>query len=216
MLSVLLTDGVVACCRPSLAGKRCPSLADGRSEPVASLGKLRPVVGRFVPRHELVQPVLQPGLWIVAELIRGVPDVCVGGQHITGRHGHHGAVGLLAQLGLQDFDEAEQALAPVVAQVEHLLRRPQRQRSHHTVDDVVDVREVAARPSVPVDLDGQPQLDPAREGEVGHVGPAPGPVHCEEAEPRQPEPVQPVVDVGDGLVSLLGGRIQRVWAVHAV
>ena len=42
-----------------------------------------------------------------------------------------------------------------------------------------------------------------------HYVPADGAVDREEAKPREPQPVQVVVDVGDALVGLLGRAVER-------
>lgn len=82
---------------------------------------------------------------------------------------------------------------------------------HASPDDVVDVSEIPGDRAAVRCLEDRDRLaleDVPREEEVGHVGPTPGAVDGEEPEPREGEPVDVVVRVGDLLASLLGGRVQ--------
>mmetsp|Transcript_7135 Transcript_7135/g.22036 ORF Transcript_7135/g.22036 Transcript_7135/m.22036 type:complete len:282 (+) Transcript_7135:51-896(+) len=198
---------------PPSAGMR---IFYSRLLPVPPLGKLWSEVARLVPLHKLVQPVLEPRLGIVSELVARVADVGIRGEHVAGRHRHHGTVGLHAKLLFENFDKVEQALAPMVTQIKHLLVSPKRKCRDDTVNDVVDVREVTARLAVPVDLYRQTELDAARERKIGHVRAAPWAIHCEKAQSSDAQAVETMVNMRYRLIGLLGRRVERVWAVNTV
>lgn len=110
-------------------------------------------------------------------------EVVVGGEHA-----------LLHQHALQRVNEVEQVLGVRVADVVDAVRgegQPVLARLHlggglhdttDALDDVVDVGEVAAAVAHVEDLDGVAAAQLLGEAEVGHVGPAHGAVHREEAQ----------------------------------
>lgn len=101
---------------------------------------------------------------------------------------------LLHQHALQRVDEVEQVLGMRVADVvdavrgerqpvlAHLYLRDGVHDAPHALDDVVDVGKVAAAVAHVEDLDGVAAAQLLGEAEVGHVGPAHGAVHREEAQ----------------------------------
>lgn len=86
----------------------------------------------------------------------------------------------------------------------------------HALDDVVDVGEVAAAVAHVEDLDGVAAAQLLGEAEVGHVGPAHGAVHREEAQAGRGDGVELGVGGGHELVGLLGGGVERNRRVDAV
>ena len=86
----------------------------------------------------------------------------------------------------------------------------------HAFDDVVDVGEVADVMAVIEHVDRLAGEDLPREQEQRHVGPAPGAVHGEEAQPGGRQVEQMAVGVRHQLVGLLGGRIHADGVVDAV
>lgn len=135
--------------------------------------------------------------------------VVIGGKHA-----------LLHQHALQRVDEVEQVLGmritdvvdavrgegqPVLA---HLHLRGGVHDAPHALDDVVDVGEVAAAVAHVEDLDGVAAAQLLGEAEVGHVGPAHGAVHGEEAQAGGRDGVELGVGGGHELVGLLGGSVQ--------
>lgn len=118
-------------------------------------------------------------------------EVVVGGQHA-----------LLHQHALQRVDEVEQVLGVRVADVVDSVGgegQPVRTHLHlgggvhdapDALDDVVDVGEVAAAVAHVEDLDGLAASQLLGEAEVGHVGPAHGAVHREEAQPGRGDGVE--------------------------
>jgi hypothetical protein len=186
-----------------------------------------------VPPDELLQPHLQARRRLVAELLPGQADVGVRVGHVAiAGHLHHTLLGLHPQVPLQDGHHGGHRDGRRVPQVEDPVGRraallaagtgaPARrvQRREAAEHDVVDVGEVPGEVDVvpaPVHRDGLPLEDVAGEGEVGHVGAAPRPVHGEEAEAGDGEAVDVVVGVGDLLAGLLGGGVQRRRVVGAV
>lgn len=100
----------------------------------------------------------------------------------------------LHQHALQRVDEVEQVLGVRVADVVDAVRgegQPVLAHLHlgrgvhdapDALDDVVDIGEVAAAVAHVEDLDGLAAAQLLCETEVGHVGPAHGAVHREEAQ----------------------------------
>lgn len=137
-------------------------------------------------------------------------EVVVGGEHA-----------LLHQHALQRVDEVEQVLGVRVADVVDAVRgerQPVLARLHlgrgvhdapDALDDVVDVGEVAAAVAHVEDLDGVAAAQLLGEAEVGHVGPAHGAVHREEAQACRGDRVELGVGGGHELVGLLGGGVER-------
>lgn len=118
-------------------------------------------------------------------------EVVVGRQHA-----------LLHQHALKRVDEVEQVLGVRVADVvdavsgewqavlAHLHLRGGVHDAPDALDDIVDVGEVAAAVAHVEDLDGVAAAKLLGEAEVGHVGPAHGTVHGEEAQARGRDGVQ--------------------------
>lgn len=135
---------------------------------------------------------------------------------------------LLHQHALQRVDEVEQVLGVRVADVvdavggegQPVLAHPHLGRGVHdapdALDDVVDVGEVAAAVAHVEDLDGLAAAQLLCEAEVGHVGPAHGAVHREEAQTGSRDGVELGVGGGHELVGLLGGGVERHRRVDAV
>lgn len=135
---------------------------------------------------------------------------------------------LLNQHALQRVDKVEQVLGMGVADVvdavggegqpvlAHLHLGGGVHDAPHALDDVVDVGEVAAAVAHVEDLDGLAAAQLLSEAEVGHVGPAHGAVHGEEAQARGGDGVELGVGGGHELVGLLGGGVERHRRVDAV
>ncbi|KAB8109271.1 hypothetical protein EE612_045490, partial [Oryza sativa] len=186
------------------------------------------------PVDEAAEAGVEGGRRAVAEVARGVADVGVGERHVAiAGHGDDALVRLPAEELLEDGDHAGDRHRRGVAEVVDAERRRAAllaglgagalagrvERAEAALDDVVDVGEVAARVGAvggAEQRDGLAGDDAAGEGEVGHVGAAPRPVHGEEAEAGDGEAVDVVVRVGDGLAGLLGRRVQRRRPVGAV
>lgn len=144
-------------------------------------------------------------------------EVIVSGQHA-----------LLHQHALQRVDEVEQILGVRVADVVDAVRGERQPVLAHlhlgrgvhdapdALDDVVDVGEVAAAVAHVEDLDGVAAAQLLGEAEVGHVGPAHGTVHGEEAQAGRRDGVELGVGGGHELVGLLGGGVERHRRVHAI
>lgn len=144
-------------------------------------------------------------------------EVIVSGQHA-----------LLHQHALQRVDEIEQVLGVRVADVVDAVRgkgQPVLAHLHlgrgvhdapHALDDIIDVGEVAAAVSHVEDLDGVAAAQLLGEAEVGHVGPAHGAVHREEAQAGRGDGIELGVGGGHELVGLLCGGVERHRRVHAV
>ena len=162
------------------------------------------VVVALIPLGEGPQAVLERGRGLVAQVALERRGVRVGDGHVAGLHGHELLVGfkvvigrqnaLLHQHALQRVDEVEQVLGVRVADVVDAVRgerQPVLAHLHlgrgvhdapHALDDVVDVGEVAAAVAHVEDLDRVAAAQLLGEAEVGHVGPAHGAVHREEAQ----------------------------------
>lgn len=135
---------------------------------------------------------------------------------------------LLHQHALQRVDEVEQVLGVRVADVVDAMRRERQPVLAHlhfgrgvhdapdALDDIVDVGEVAAAVAHVEDLDGVAAAQLLGEAEVGHVRPAHGAVHREEAQAGGRDGVELGVGGGHELVGLLGGGVQRHRRVHVV
>ena len=135
---------------------------------------------------------------------------------------------LLHQHALQRVDEIEQVLGMGVADVVDAVRGERQPVLAHlhlggcvhdapdALDDVVDVGEVAAAVAHVEDLDGVAAAQLLGEAEVGHIGPAHGAVHREEAKAGRGDGVELGVGGGHELVGLLGGGVERHRRVHAV
>lgn len=86
----------------------------------------------------------------------------------------------------------------------------------HALYDVVDVGEVAAAVAHVEDLDGVAAAQLLGEPEIGHIGPAHGAVHGEEAQAGGRDGVELGVSHGHELVGLLGGGVEGYRRVDAV
>lgn len=119
---------------------------------------------------------------------------------------------LLHQNALKRVDEVEQVLGVRVADVvdavsgerqtvlAHLHLGRGVHYAPHALDDVIDVGEVAAAVAHVEDLDGLAAAQLLGEAEVGHVGPAHGAVHGEEAQAGRGDGVELGVGGGHELV----------------
>lgn len=128
---------------------------------------------------------------------------------------------LLHQHALQRVDEVEKVLGMRVADVVDAVRGERQPVLAHlhlgrgvhdapdALDDVVDVGEVAAAVAHVEDLDGVAAAQLLGESEVGHVGPAHGTIHREEAQSGRRDGVELGVGGGHELVGLLGGGVER-------
>lgn len=135
---------------------------------------------------------------------------------------------LLHQHALQRVDEVEQVLGVRVADVvdavsgerqtvlAHLHLGRGVHYAPHALDNVGDVGEVAAAVAHIEGLDGVAATQLLGEAEVGHVGPAHGTIHREEAQSGRRDGVELGVGGGHELVGLLGGGVERHRRVHAV
>lgn len=196
------------------------------------------VVVALIPLGKGPQAVLKRRRGLVAHVALERRGVGVGDGHVAGLHGHELLVGLevvigrehalLHQHALQRVDEVEQVLGVRVADVVDAVRgERQAVLAHlhlgrgvhdapHALDDVVDVGEVAAAVAHVEDLDGVASAQLLGEAEVGHVGPAHGAVHGEEAQAGGRDGVELGVGGGHQLVGLLGGGVERHRRVDAV
>ena len=132
------------------------------------------------------------------------------------------------QLLLEDGHEIQQVLRIAVADVVDLVRRHRqpvltglafRRVSHdanHTLDNVVDVGEVAAAVAVVEDTDGLPGAKLVRESEICHVGTARRTVHGEKPQSRRRDVVEFRICMGHQLIALLRGGIEADRIVHLV
>lgn len=196
------------------------------------------VVVALIPLCEGPQAVLERRRGLVAEVALERRGVGVGDGHVAGLHGHELLVGLevvvrrqhalLHQHALQRVDEVEQILGVRVADVVDAVRGERQPVLAHlhlgggihdapdALDDVVDVGEVAAAVAHVEDLDGVAAAQLLGEAEVGHVGPAHGTVHREEAQASRGDGVELGVGGGHELVGLLCGGVERHRRVDAV
>ena len=135
---------------------------------------------------------------------------------------------LLHQHALERVYEVQEVLGMRVADVVDAVRGERQPVLAHlhlgggvhdapdALDDVVDVGEVAAAVAHVEDLDGLAAAQLLCEAEVGHVGPAHGAVHGEEAQAGRRDGVELGVGGGHELVGLLGGGVERHRRVDAV
>lgn len=162
------------------------------------------VVVALIPLGEGPQAVLEWRRGPVAQVALESSGVGIGDGNVAGLHRHELLVGLevvvgrehplLHQHALQRVDEVEQVLGVRVADVVDAVRGERQPvlahlhlgRGVHDApdahDDVIDVGEVAAAVAHVEDLDGVAAAQLLGEAEVGHVGPAHGAVHGEEAQ----------------------------------
>lgn len=196
------------------------------------------VVVVLIPLGEGPQAVLERRRGLVAQVALERRGVGIGDGNVAGLHRHELLVGLevvvrrqhalLHQHALQRVDEVEQVLGVRVADVvdavsgerqtvlAHLHLGRGVHYAPHALDDVGDVGEVAAAVTHIEDLDGVAATQLLGEAEVGHVGPAHGAVHGEEAQSGRRDGVELGVGGGHELVGLLGGGVERHRRVDAV
>ncbi|CAA7400617.1 unnamed protein product [Spirodela intermedia] len=177
-----------------------------------------------VPVDELAQTGGETSGGAVAQFSAGEADVGVGKEDVpVRRHPYDPLLGLHPQQALQDGHQLRHRNRRGVTEVVHpQLRRPalcpaatgagaplrRVQRRQAALYDVADEGEIPRHLPAAGGLEDGDVLageNVPGEGEVGHVGAPPWPVHGEEAEPREGEPVDVVVDVGDLLAGLLEG-----------
>lgn len=135
---------------------------------------------------------------------------------------------LLHQHALQRVDEVEQVLGVRISDVVDAVRGERQPVLAHlhlgrgihdapdALDDVVDVGEVTPAVAHVEDLDGVAAAQLLGEAEVGHVGPAHGAVHGEEAQAGRRDGVELRVGGGHELVGLLCGGVERDRRVDSV
>lgn len=162
------------------------------------------VVVALVPLGKGPQAVLERRRGLVAEIALERRGVGVGNGNVAGLHGNEllvslevivsGQHALLHQHALQRVDKVEQVLGVRVADVVDAVRgEGQPVLAHlnfgggvhdalHAFDDVVDVGEVAAAITHVEDLDRIAAAKLLGEAKVGHIRPAHGAVHGEEAQ----------------------------------
>lgn len=128
----------------------------------------------------------------------------------------------------------EQLLGMGVADIEHPVWRPAGRwiwrkgieggigggrfvdAGDHPGHDVVDVGEIAAHAALVEHPDRLPRQDRLGKQHRRHVGPAPGAVHGEKAQPRSRQPIQVAVGVGHQFIGFLSGRVQAHRMVHGL
>lgn len=196
------------------------------------------VVVALIPFGEGPQAVLEWRRGLVSQVALERRGVGVGDGNVAGLHRHELLVGLevvvrrqhalLHQHALQRVDEVEQVLGMGVADVvdavsgerqtvlAHLHLGRGVHYAPHALDNVGDVGEVAAAVAHIEDLDGVAATQLLGEAEVGHVGPAHGTIHREEAQSGRRDGVELGVGGGHELVGLLGGCVERHRRVDAV
>mmetsp|Transcript_51118 Transcript_51118/g.109225 ORF Transcript_51118/g.109225 Transcript_51118/m.109225 type:complete len:291 (+) Transcript_51118:268-1140(+) len=217
-------DGASARCQhiatsPRLAEARIPLGTIPQASSVLSDRGQGDVVVGCIPLQELFDAMLKRHLGLVAEQLGGVRDVGEGDGHISRRDWRERLVGVSAQAALEERDEPRDLLGPRVAEIEHLERGAEAHGGDDAGDDVRDEGEVALQLRAIVFAvldDRQACEDGLGEGEVGHVGPAVRAVDGEEAQARQLEPVEVMVDVRDVLVGLLRRAVQARLTVDLV
>ena len=196
------------------------------------------VVVTLIPLGEGPQAVLERRCRPVVQIALKRRGVRIGDGHVAGLHRNELLMGLkvvvrrqhalLNQHALQRVDEVEQVLGMRVADVvdavggegqpvlAHLHLGGGIHDAPHALDDVVDEGEVAAAVAHVENLDGVAAAQLLGEAEVGHVGPAHGAVHREEAQAGRGDGVELGVGGGHELVGLLCGGVERNRRVDAV
>jgi len=101
--------------------------------------------------------------------------------------------------------------SPVRIGFGHLIQYPD-----HALDDVVDVGEVALHVPIVEDIDRASFDGRLREEEERHVGPSPGAVDREEAQPGGRDAEQVAVGVRHQFVGLLAGGVEADGVVDRV
>ena len=129
---------------------------------------------------------------------------------------------------LKDGDEVEQILGTVIADVIYLIWGDGktvfailffRCMLHHTddsLDDVIDIGEVALAIAVVEDLDGVALHQLVGEAEVGHVGTTGRTIDGEETQSCGRDVIQLGIGMSHQFVALLGGGIEGHWIIHLV
>lgn len=196
------------------------------------------VVVALIPLGKGPQAVFKRRCGLVAQVALERRGVGVGDRHVAGLHGHELLVGievvvggehaLLNQHSLKRVDEVEQVLGVGVADVVDAVRGERQPVLAHlylgggvhdapdALDDIVNVGEVATAVAHVEDLDGIAAAQLLGEAEVGHVGPAHGAVHREEAQACRGDGIELGVGSRHELVGLLCGGVERDRRVDAI
>ena len=195
------------------------------------------VVG-FIPFGEFAEAFAEGDFRGETEIALEGGGVGIGSGDITGLHGNELFVGLEVEvLGedtctdeffLEDGDEVEEVFGLATTDVVDgvgwdgetvvtlLALRGTLHHTDNTLDDVVNIGEVASAVAIVVNLDGLALEEFVGETEVGHVGAACGAVDGEEAEACGGDVVELGVAMGHEFVALLRGGIEAHRVVHAV
>lgn len=173
-----------------------------------------------------------------AEIALEGGGVGIGSGDITGLHGDELFVGLEVEVlredtganefFLEDGHEVEEVLGLAATDVINsiggdgetvvtlLALRGTLHHTDNTLDDVVNIGEVASAVAVIVDLDGVALEEFVGEAKVGHVGSSCGAVDGEEAQACRGNVVEFGVAVGHELVALFRRGVEAHGVVHAV
>ena len=132
------------------------------------------------------------------------------------------------QFFLQDGYEVKEIFGGVVADVIYLVRwdgqsvlavplfRGVLHDAHHSLNDVVDIGEVALAVAIVENLDCVAFHQLVGEAEVSHVRTAGGAIDGEEAEAGRGDVVELRVGMGHQFVALLRGGVEAYGVVHLV
>lgn len=184
-----------------------------------------------IPLHEPGNAFLHRCLGLVAHGGLQEGDVCVGVWHVARLQGQHVLDGLFAHGAFDGFDVGRNLDGAVVADVEQapggvagggvrVFAVPHRiglsdlvAGTNDAFHNVIHVGEVSAVVAVVEDLYGLAFEYVFGELEQGHVGPAPGAVHGEEAQTGGGQAEQVAVAVGHEFVGAFGGGVE-LQGVH--
>ena len=129
---------------------------------------------------------------------------------------------------LEDIHEVKQVLGTVVADIIHLVGRNGKtilaigllgsmlHDPDNTLDDVIDVGEVALALAKVEDLDGFASTQLVGETKIGHIRASGRAIDRKEAETGGGDIIKLGIGMGKQLVALLGGRIERNGIIHLV
>src|SRR2546422_332825 len=187
-----------------------------------------------IPIYKTSNSLFDRSAGLKAGVANQVIHVRISRGDVSGLKGEELQLGLPTQFGLQDLDEPDEFHRIMIADVVDPVRggacagvravaapfgiglgNPFHD-ADYTLDDVVNVGEVAPHFPVIVDLDRPPLQNGPREQEQGHVRPAPRTVDGEESQTRARQLVEMGVDVRHQLVGLLGRRVEAYGMVHVV
>ena len=184
-----------------------------------------------IPLHEPGNAFLHGGVGLVAHGGVQLGDVCVGVWHVAGLQGQHVLDGFFAHGTFDGVDVGRELDGAVVADVEQapggvagggvwacavpggVGRCNLVAGANDAFDNVINVGEVSAVVAVVEDLYGLAFEDVFGELEQGHVGPAPGSIHGEEAQAGGGQAEQVAVAVGHEFVGAFGGGVE-LQGVH--